>query len=109
VGRTVQLKLRYADFSTITRSTTLARPTNVTNEIWTSASSLLEDRLPARRLEVRLIGVGLHQLSPDGDQPRTLFEDESHEKQSGADRVSDVIRGKFGSQALRRGATLGDA
>jgi len=108
VGRTVQLKLRYADFSTITRSTTLAAPTNVTNEIWLAAAELFETKLPARRLEVRLIGVGLQQLSPAGDQPRTLFEDPAHEKQSGADRVSDHIRAKFGNLALRRGATLGE-
>ncbi|QDT56970.1 DNA polymerase IV [Caulifigura coniformis] len=108
VGRTVQLKLRYADFSTITRSTTLAAPTSVTNEIWLAAAELFENKLPARRLEVRLIGVGVQQLSAAGDHPRTLFEDPAHEKQSGADRVSDHIRAKFGKLALRRGATLGE-
>ena len=108
VGRTVQLKLRYWDFSTITRSTTLPAPTNVTNELWACASSLLEDKLPARRLSVRLIGVGVQQLAAEGSQQRTLFGDETHDKQSGADRVSDTIRARFGSAALKRASNLKD-
>jgi DNA polymerase IV len=109
VGRTVQLKLRYADFSTITRSETLDRPTNVTNEIWASATRMLSEKLPSRQLKVRLIGVGVQQLSSEQHRQPTLFDDMTHEKQSGADRVSDLIREKFGSQALRRGTSLNDA
>jgi len=107
VGRTVQLKLRYADFSTITRSETLDPPTNVTNEIWGSAARLLAEKLPSRPLKVRLIGIGVQQLSPAHQRQATLFDDATHVKQSGADRVSDHIRAKFGTQALRRGTSLG--
>jgi DNA polymerase IV len=106
VGRTTHLKLRYADFSTITRAETLDRPTNLTNEIWASASRMLSERLPGRPLRVRLIGVGVQQLSSAQVRQPTLFEDPAHQKQSGADRVSDQIRAKFGHQALRRGASL---
>src|SRR5216684_914134 len=41
VGRTVQLKIRFQDFSTITRSQTLSEPTNITQEIWQAAAELL--------------------------------------------------------------------
>jgi DNA polymerase-4 len=109
VARTVQLKLRYADFSTITRAETLDRPTNVTNDIWSSANRLLTQKLPQRPLKVRLIGVGVQQLSPDQFGQPTLFEDAAHEKQSGADRVSDHIRAKFGQRALLRGTFLDGA
>jgi DNA polymerase IV len=108
VGRTVQLKLRYGDFSTITRSETLDRPTNVTNEIWAAANRLLTDRLPDRTLQVRLIGVGVQQLSPEQQLQPTLFDDVAHEKESEADRVSDSIRSKFGRRALLRGTSLNE-
>lgn len=108
VGRTVQLKLRYADFSTITRSETLERPTNVTNEIWAAATRLLSEKRPARELRIRLIGIGVHQLSAEEARQPTLFDDATHEKQTGADRVSDHIRARFGRRALQRGTTFGD-
>ncbi len=40
-GRTVQLKVRFADFSLITRSQTLAEPTDITNELWQTADEML--------------------------------------------------------------------
>jgi len=56
-----------------------------------------------------LIGVGVQQLSAEEQQQPTLFEDVAHEKQSGADRVSDHIRAKFGRQALRRGTSINES
>ena len=47
-GRTVQLKVRFADFITITRSHTLPQATNVTAEMWRAADELLTQRLPSR-------------------------------------------------------------
>ena len=49
-GRTVQLKVRFADFSTITRSQTLPEPTDITDELWRPADELLRHRLPAGHL-----------------------------------------------------------
>ncbi len=106
VGRTVQLKLRYSDFTTITRSETLERPTNVTNELWGAAARLLGGKLLDRPLKERLIGVGAHQLSDEGPRQRSLFDEVSHDKQAGADQVSDDIRLRFGSGAIRRGTSL---
>src|SRR5208283_2176881 len=57
-GRTVQLKVRFADFSTITRSHTLPEPTNITQELWQAADELLRLRLPKDHLPVRLLGMG---------------------------------------------------
>ena len=58
-GRTVQLKIRFADFQTITRAQTLSAPTSTTHDIWQAAREILDTRLPARHLPVRLLGVGV--------------------------------------------------
>ena len=62
-GRTVQLKVRFADFSLITRSCTLPEPTDITDELWRAADDLLCQRLPANHLPVRLLS-GLCGLLP---------------------------------------------
>lgn len=105
-GRTVHLKIRFADFTTITRAQTLQDATDATREIWHAAVTLLEERLPARRLCVRLIGVGMSGLCSLGSQQRTLFDDELESKQHQLDTVSDEIKAKFGAASLRRGSGL---
>lgn len=60
-ARTVTLKLRYEDFTTVTRSHTAARPTRDAAELATRAVALLE-RTEAGRRPVRLVGVGAHGL-----------------------------------------------
>jgi DNA polymerase IV len=105
-GRTVQLKLRYANFETITRSVTLDHPTDVTQEIWQAASMMLRDRLPKRRLSVRLIGVGVHGFEAAVAEQRTLFPTDIEKPKAGIDSVTDQIRAKFGSGALKRGMFL---
>jgi len=107
VGRTVQLKIRFQDFSTITRSQTLREPTNITQEIWQAAAKLLTSRLPARRGPVRLLGVGVSGLesrSESRGDSRSLFDEGGREKQEKLDAVTDKIQDRFGSTALGRAA-----
>jgi DNA polymerase-4 len=107
VGRTVQLKIRFQDFSTITRSRTLLEPTNITQEIWQAAAQLLTSRLPARRGPVRLLGVGVSGLesrSESRGDSRSLFDEGGREKQEKLDAVADKIQERFGSTALGRAA-----
>lgn len=105
-GRTVHLKVRFADFRTITRSRTLAHGTDATHDLWQAASELLSDALAEDHLGVRLLGAGVSGFT--GERPRqpTLFEeeqgDEAHAKQRQLDAVTDAIREKFGSSALGR-------
>ncbi|MEX1027965.1 MAG: DNA polymerase IV [Candidatus Paceibacterota bacterium] len=61
-AKTVNLKVRYDDFHTVTRAHTLSAATNVTEEIWQAASMLFE-RIPSRPLRLRLLGVGVSNLS----------------------------------------------
>lgn len=105
-GRTVQIKLRYADFQTITRAETLPGPTNITEEILRTAARLLTDRLPRRRLLVRLLGVGVSNFENAEQVQGLLFDDPAHERQSRLDAAADKLRERFGADALRRGSVL---
>ncbi len=67
-ARTVTLKLRYSDFTTITRSTTATPPTDDGEVIATRAVALV-DRTEAGRRPVRLLGVGVHNLSGLDEEP----------------------------------------
>jgi DNA polymerase-4 len=105
VGHTVQFKIRFADFHTITRSRTLAEPTNITEEIWRAAAELLT-RLPFERQPVRLLGLGVSGLEVQPVRQGLLFDEKRREKQQKLDEVTDHIHDRFGDDALKRGATV---
>ncbi|HVX10290.1 MAG TPA: DNA polymerase IV [Pirellulales bacterium] len=105
-GRTVQIKVRYADFHTITRAETLAAPTDVTEVIWQTAARLLVDRLPTRRLLIRLLGIGVSHFENPEQTQRSLFEDPVDERQSRLDKTADTLKERFGADALKRGSIL---
>jgi DNA polymerase-4 len=73
-ARTVTLKVRYADFSTITRSETLHRFTDDSDKIRTVALRLLEEKSEAHLLPVRLLGISVSQLIRH-DDPEQLWLD----------------------------------
>jgi DNA polymerase-4 len=102
-GRTVQLKVRYADFRTITRSRTLAGPTDLAAEIAATARALLDT------VEVgpgiRLLGVAVHQLVED-TTPLALELDGPDGRPDDARRAAleqsiDTVRGRFGPDSVR--------
>lgn len=105
-ARTVVLKLRYGDFTTITRSRTLPEPTDATNAIFHAADDLLRTGLPKRRLSVRLLGVAVTGLSGEAGQ-KLLFADEPTERRTQLDAVADAIATKFGRDALKTGLSVG--
>lgn len=93
-GRTVTLKVRFANFSTITRSHTFEAPTNVTRDVAGTAVDLL-DRLRLERVRVRLVGVGVSNLS-DGDAAHQLVLD-LDDRWAHLDDVSDAVASRFES------------
>jgi len=102
-GRTVKLKLRYADFTTLTRQVTLDVPTDLEQVIFDQALRLLEKAWNRRR-KVRLIGVGVSKFEPETRQ-LSLFEEPGEEKAEKLRRLSqavDRIREKYGDEAIRR-------
>ncbi|MPZ64690.1 MAG: DNA polymerase IV [Pseudonocardiaceae bacterium] len=105
-GLTVALKLRYPDFTTITRCRTLAEPTDGGRAILAVAGELLDVHLPVAT-SIRLLGVRIEQLvAGEGGEQRTL--DEMGPGWSEAERAADAARSRFGAAAVRP-ATLLDA
>jgi len=98
--RCVELKLRFADFSTITRSMRLAAPTDVTSEIWHIVERLLQKHWKGQPL--RLVGMGVSDLRHAGMRQGDLFMDQ-HIHQQKVDRVGDEIRQRFGKHVIHRG------
>jgi DNA polymerase-4 len=113
LARTVTLKLRYADFKTLTRQETLTAPTDSGPEICAQAQALL-DAAWDRRQAVRLVGVGASGLTNSAGQLR-LFE--SEEKQGAADREKrarldaalDRIRERYGDDVIQRASLMEEA
>ena len=100
--RTIAIKLRYSDFTTFTRQTTLPQPSNIDQEIFATAWVLLEANWNKRA--IRLIGVAGRQLNPAAKQ-LDLFggQDDRVERLT---RTVDDIRHKYGTDSLKRGSTL---
>src|SRR5690606_22232576 len=71
-GRSVELKVRFADYKTITRSLTLTERTSLTQQLWEAGSELRTRCLPPRHLPVRLLGFGVHKLDATGQRQQLL-------------------------------------
>jgi DNA polymerase-4 len=102
-GRTLELKVRFADFETITRSVTLSEPTNITQELLQAGIELLATKLPPHHLPVRLLGFGVKGFDDTGRSQRQLFDERDRQRHRQLDRVADQISEKFGKLAIRRG------
>jgi DNA polymerase-4 len=102
VGRTVVLKLRYDDFTTITRSRTLAESTDVGRRIYEEVRSIYEAL--GRHNPVRLIGVRMEQLS-DGDDQQLGLWDEDEDWREAEDTI-DAVTARFGRGMLRPASLL---
>jgi DNA polymerase-4 len=102
-GKTVFIKVRYADFRTVTRSESLDAPTSVTRELYLTAARLLQTQLRRNPRPVRLLGIGASGLSNEGLEQGQLFETRDREQQRRIDRVIDAIKSRFGNRSMRRG------
>lgn len=101
-GRTVTLKIKYADFKSLTRSVTLDQPTQSTMVVFEAARGLL-DALSLER-KVRLIGVGVSNFGAVQSQLSLLGGDEPDPRTDGRlDAAMDAIRDRFGRNAVSRG------
>ena len=104
-GRTVTLKLKRADFALISRRHSLDGPTQTTDRIYREARALMDtlnDKGP-----FRLIGVGISDLAPSTQADLTAdLLDPDAPKRSAAERATDSIRAKFGTDAIIKGRAL---
>lgn len=105
---TVQIKVRYADFKTITRSLTLRGASQSTQTIWNQALSLLSHALENRQSSVRLLGVGVSGLckSTSVSRQQDLFTSAIEKHQSDIDKLEDSIKNRFGKVCIQRGTGI---
>ena len=106
LASTIQIKVRFADFRTITRQQTLPQSTRADRDLWRAAAALFE------RLELpqplRLIGFGVSGLEDAADaRPRQLSlfpgPDDDADRNEALDEAVDALRQRFGAAILRRG------
>ncbi|HBF91912.1 MAG TPA: DNA polymerase IV [Hyphomonas atlantica] len=101
VGNVITLKLKTADFRTLTRRLSLAEPTQLAQTLFRSARILLAKEANGRT-RFRLIGIGISDLSEHRADSVDLL-DPLVAKRAAAERASDLAREKFGADAVMTG------
>jgi DNA polymerase-4 len=102
-GSTVKLKLRWEDFTTLTRQVTLSSPTNDDGEIYASVKSLFNKTWKNGK-PVRLLGVGVSQFSKPVRQLGLW--DMPKQQDENLMKAVDHLRERYGSQTIFRGSDL---
>jgi DNA polymerase-4 len=92
------VKLKYADFTLLTRRTTLGEPASDTTTLHDVCLELLE-RFPLRGARVRLTGVSAQDIGPGAPQP-TLFPDRAAQRRRGLESVLLNAKGRYGGQPI---------
>ena len=105
-ARTVVVKLRLADFTTITRTRTLPEPTDVAQRIYRTACALYAGAGLDARARLRLVGVRATGLLPAGAAPTQLAFGDTPSAWREAERAIDRIVGRFGADAVRPAALV---
>ncbi len=106
-GKTVQLKLRYPDFRTITRAHTLSQPTDATDVLWQITRDLFHANWSAHQ-PLRLIGMGVSQFYSQ-DDPAPVQGDlfgRTDPRRRALDAIADTINNKYGAATLHRGKSM---
>ena len=103
-ARTVQLKLRYSDFSTITRAHSMQRPTDLDTELFEQIRDLFRANWKTGS-PVRLLGVHCSGWAVDSPQ-LGLLDDAHHDRWQQAMAAADKMRDKFGDSAVSLAASL---
>ena len=106
VARTVVVKLRLANFKTITRSKTLPEPTDVAHKIYAIACALYAGSGLDSRARLRLVGVRVTGLLPAGTAATQLALGEEPAAWRDAEQAVDKIAGRFGTGTVRPAALV---
>ncbi len=103
-GRVVTLKLKTAKFKLVTRRQSLRDSTQLADRIYRTARDMMAN---VNEGPYRLLGVGISDLTPEADADRTPdLLDPDAAKRTSAERATDKIREKFGSDAIKKGRAL---
>jgi len=98
-GTTIQIKLRWSDFTTINRQTTRSSATNLDQEIYDSVIILFKENWPKGK-PIRLIGVGVTGLGLPAHQ-LSLWDDE-HQTEASLLKAVDDLRERYGKDIIKR-------
>lgn len=101
VGHTIKIKVRWPDFTTITRQTTLPSPTNDPEEIYTHSFSLFKKNW-REGFPVRLIGVGVSGLQAPHRQ-LSLWDQADNQKIARLESAVQTVQQKYGPASIRKG------
>ena len=109
--RTVTLKVRFANFRTITRSVTLGEPTHTTEELYAVGRTLLREKVSRKAQPVRLLGIGASHLLRQAVRQLDLFTGQGGEspppdRVDRLEHVVDEVRQRLGIETLRRASLL---
>ncbi|MDR7224858.1 DNA polymerase-4 [Aminobacter aminovorans] len=104
-GRTVVLKLKTQDFKLRTRNRQLTDPTRLADRIFQTGMQLLSKETDGTKY--RLLGIGVSDLSDDERADPPDLVDLQSRKRALAEGAIDVLRGKFGKNAVETGYTFG--
>ncbi|MEN3359826.1 MAG: polymerase [Mycobacteriales bacterium] len=105
VGRTVSIKVRFADFSTVTRARTLHTATDAGREIYQTALALYA-ALGLDRARIRLVGVRVEGIAAAGSAPAQLQLGAREHGWRDADRAVDRATERYGAGAVRPAALV---
>jgi DNA polymerase IV len=103
-GRVITLKLKSANFKTITRRITLEAPSNLARTAFAATKKMLHEA--AGETAFRLIGVGFSDLIAAGEPSEADLFGEDRERIAAQEKAIDAIREKFGKDAVKAGRTL---
>jgi DNA polymerase-4 len=102
-GRTVVLKLRFGDFTTITRSRTLSEHTDLATRIYDEVVDVY-NQLGKQHARIRLVGVRMEQLAPAGGSSLALWD--TNEGWREAEQAMDAVTARFGRGLVKRAALV---
>ncbi len=103
-AKTVEIKVRRGDFTTLTRSYTGRRHTDVTERLCKAMAALF-DEVKIDERGVRLLGVGVSNLRP-ADSQEELFEASDEQRKARLNELMDNLNEEYGDQTIVRGGTI---
>ena len=103
-GKTAHLKMRYDDFTTLTRNRTLMQNFNSTDTIYGTIKKLFEENYTSDR-KIRLLGVGVSHFEDKTSAQRSIFDEENGKKQK-LDMLQDALSDRYGKSIVSRAESM---
>jgi len=104
-GRVVTVKMKTADFRILTRRSSLNAPTQLADTMFRTALPLMRKELDGRKY--RLLGLGISELSEDGDPDPIDLADPNAARRKDVELAMDKVREKLGAAAIDKGRGFG--